>query len=78
MDALFAAHLGDAAKVQVKLCDEPEKGKGVFALHHLEAGAVALTDAPLAFLGSADLTDAAVEKTSDVAARPHATCAACG
>lgn len=78
MDALFAAHLGETAKVQVHECgDDVNKGKGVFALIHLAPNDVALTDEPIAFLQSADLT-AAVAKKSDVNAKPHNTCAACG
>lgn len=79
MDALFAGQLGETAKVQVHKCgDDASKGKGVFALIHLAPNDVALTDEPIAFLQSADLTAAAVAKKSDVSAKPHDTCAACG
>ena len=38
MDALFAKTLGDTALVQTRECDDPAKGKGVFALVPLDAG----------------------------------------
>jgi len=83
MDALFAAHLGDTAKVQVRACPDPSRGKGVFALHNLEEGDVIFVDTPLAFLSSLDLTAAAAVNNDSIAAprawpRPIATCAACG
>ena len=76
MDALFAAHLGETALVQVHECEG--KGKGVFALVNLAPGGTALTDEPMAFLQSADLTAATVVKKSDVNPKVHDTCATCG
>jgi hypothetical protein len=79
MDALFADTLGETAVVQVHTCDDDAtKGKGVFALVHLSQGDVALRDAPMAFVGSADVTAAAVDNKADVNAKQHNTCATCG
>ena len=80
MDMLFAAHLGETAVVQVHACDDDDgiKGKGVFALVRLAPADVALTDRPLAFLPSRDLTAAAITDKVDVNARLHTTCAGCG
>ena len=79
MDTLFAAQLGEKALVQVHDCsDDVAKGKGVFALVNLSPGDTALSDVPMAFLPSAELTAAAVAKKSDVAPKVHDTCANCG
>ena len=78
MDTLFAAHLGEKAVVQVHDCSDEAKGKGVFALVDLSPGDTALSDVPMAFLPSAELTAAAVAKKSDVAPKVHDTCANCG
>ena len=77
MDALYAAHLGETATVQVHACEDPGKGKGVYALVHLDAGDVAMRDRPLSFLSSAELT-AAAASNAHLPAPLHATCANCG
>ena len=77
MDALFAKTLGDAALVQTRACDDPAKGKGVFALVPLDAGTVAMRDRPAAFCTSHELSALALEDPSQALPVPHRTCATC-
>ena len=77
MDALFAKTLGDAALVQTRACDDPAKGKGVFALVPLDAGTVALRDRPAAFCTSHELSALALEDPGEALPVPHRTCATC-
>jgi hypothetical protein len=77
MDALFAKTLGDAALVQTRACDDPKKGKGVFALVPLDAGTVALRDRPGAFCTSHELSSLALEDPGEALPVPHRTCATC-
>ena len=71
MDLLFAKALGDTAVVQTRACDDPRKGKGVFALVDLHDGEVVMRDSPLALLPSAELSEAAIEDARD----GHGVCA---
>jgi hypothetical protein len=77
MDALFAKTLGDTALVQTRECDDPAKGKGVFALVPLDAGTVAMRDRPAAFCTSHELSALALEDPREALPVPHRTCATC-
>ena len=77
MDALFAKILGDSAVVQTRVCDDPVKGKGVFALLPLDAGVVALRDSPVSFVTSNELSTLALEDPKEALPVPHKTCATC-
>ena len=78
MDLLFAKALGDTAVVQTRACDDPRKGKGVFALVDLHDGEVIMRDSPLALLPSAELSEAAIEDARDVPPATIDTCTTCG
>ena len=66
MDLLFANALGEDALVQTHACEDPKKGKGVFALLPIAEGDVALRDRPAAFATSHELTAAAIADPEDV------------
>ena len=70
MDLLFANALGEDALVQTHACEDPKKGKGVFALLPIAEGDVALRDRPAAFATSHELTAAAIADPEDVPPRP--------
>ena len=78
MDLLFAKALGDTAVVQTRACDDPRKGKGVFALVDLHDGEDVMRDSPLALLPSAELSEAAIEDARDVPPATIDTCTTCG
>jgi hypothetical protein len=77
MDVLFADALGETARVQTRACDDPDKGKGVFAIAPIAEGEVALRDAPLGFVTSRELSIAASLDPSAYPASPHVVCAEC-
>ena len=66
-----------AALVQTRECDDPAKGKGVFALVPLDAGTVAMRDRPAAFCTSHELSALALEDPREALPVPHRTCATC-
>jgi len=78
MDLLFANALGEDALVQTHACEDPKKGKGVFALLPIAEGDVALRDRPAAFATSHELTAAAIADPEDVPPPPFVTCETCG
>lgn len=78
MDLLFARALGEDALVQTHACEDPKKGKGVFALLPIAEGDVALRDRPAAFATSHELTAAAIADPEDVPPPHFVTCETCG
>lgn len=78
MDLLFAKALGDTALVRTRACDDPRKGKGVFALVDLHDGEVVLRDSPVALVPSVELSEAAIDDDKDLPPSVMDTCATCG